>query len=148
MKINKECLKDKSQYLLIFVPMLAVYLPTVLYPVTDQVGNDVSFRPPGYVFAIVWPILLLLLGISWFVRRKNGFFINSIYSVLCLLLAFWFILYDTNKYFGLVDILVSLLVTIFLIFYKFKQFNKKASLTLVPLAAWLIFASVLNFFSI
>ena len=148
MEINKECLKDKAQYLLIFVPMLAVYLPTTLYPVTDQVGSDVSFRPPGYVFAIVWPILLLLLGISWFVRRKNGFFINSIYSILCLLLAVWFILYDTNKYLGLADIIICFFITVFLFFYKLKPFNKKATLTLVPLAIWLIFASILNIYSI
>ena len=133
-----------SQYSLIFLPMLAVYLPTVFYPVTDEIGGNVPFRPPGYVFAIVWPILLLLLGISWFVRRKKGMNINLIYILLTILLGIWFILYDNNKYIGLVDIVFCFFITLYLFFYDFKKFDKYASLTLIPLLIWLIFASILN----
>ena len=97
---------EKLEYTLLFIPIFAVYLPTIAYPVTEEIGNNVTFRPPGYVFAIVWPILLLLLGISWFVRRKIGYFINSVYILLIVLLSIWFILYDNNKYFGLIDIIL------------------------------------------
>ena len=138
-----------SQYFLIMVPMISVYIPTIVYPVNNDVGSNVSFRPPGYVFAIIWPILLFLLGISWFVRRKLGYFINFTYILLTLLLSIWFILYDNNKYYGLIDIIVCLLITIFLFFYNCeKKFNKLASLTLLPLIIWLVFASILNIASI
>ena len=144
----KKIIIEKSQYLLLFIPMFAVYLPTVFYPVTDEIGSNVSFRPPGYVFAIVWPILLFLLGISWYVRRKMGYMINGVYIILIILLGIWFILYDNNKYYGLVDIIVCFFITLFLFFYKEKKFNKYASLTLIPLLCWLIFASILNIASI
>ena len=76
-------------YSLLFLPMLAVYLPTVFYPVTDEIGKNVSFRPPGYVFAIVWPILLFFLGISWFRGRNYNKLINIniLYILLIILLA-------------------------------------------------------------
>lgn len=144
----KNKIFEKSQYVLLFIPMLAVYLPTIVYPVTEEIGINVSFRPPGYVFAIIWPILLLLLGISWFVRRKIGYFINSVYILLIVLLSIWFILYANNKYYGLIDIIICFLITLFLFFYNIKKFNKYASLPLIPLLCWLIFASILNVASI
>ena len=86
MNFTCKSISEKSQYSLLFIPMLAVYLPTIFYPVTDEIGSNVSFRPPGYVFAIVWPILLFLLGISWFIRRKKKYAINFIYILLIILL--------------------------------------------------------------
>ena len=144
----KNKIIEKSQYALLFIPMIVVYLPTIVYPVTEEIGKNVSFRPPGYVFAIVWPILLFLLGISWYIRRKMGYFINSFYLILILLLSIWFILYTNNKYYGLIDIIICFLITLFLFFYNIKKFNKYASFTLLPLLCWLIFASILNIASI
>ena len=118
------------------------------FPITKDVGNNVSFRPPGYVFAIVWPILLILLGISWFVRRNMGFFINSIYTLLVFLLSIWFVLYNSNKYYGFIDIIICFLISLYLFLYNIKKFNKYASLPLLPLIFWLIFASILNLASI
>lgn len=136
-------------YLLLIIPNIAVYLPTILYPVEQNVGNEVSFRPPGYVFAIVWPILLTLLGISWFVRRKLGLYLNFVYILLVFLLAIWFILYDTSKLYGLINIIVCFVIVLYLILYNYKNFDLKnidkyGSLTLVPLLLWLGFASSLN----
>lgn len=150
MNSDNKCKKniiEKSQYMLLFIPMIAVYLPTIVYPVTEEIGNNVSFRPPGYVFAIVWP-LLLLLGFSWFMRRKMGYLINSIYILLVILLSIWFILYDNNKYYGLIDIIICFIITLFLFFYNIKKFNKYESLPLIPLLCWLIFASILNIASL
>lgn len=140
----KNKIIKKLEYSLLFIPMLAVYLPTILYPVTNEVGSNISFRPPGYVFAIVWPILLILLGINWFNRRKISKFLNSIYVLLILLLSIWFILYDKNKIFGLIDIILSFFVVLFIFIYKFKSVKIYIQLMLVPLMLWLIFASILN----
>lgn len=140
----KNKIIKKLEYSLLFIPMLAVYLPTILYPVTNDVGSNISFRPPGYVFAIVWPILLILLGINWFNRRKISNFLNSIYVLLILLLSIWFILYDKNKIFGLIDIILSFFVVLFIFIYKFKSVKIYIQLMLVPLMLWLIFASILN----
>lgn len=137
-----------SQYFLLFIPLISVYIPTVAYPVTNEIGSEVPFRPPGYVFAIVWPILLILLGISWFKKRKLGWIINILYTLLTVLLSIWFIIYDNNKIAGLVDILISLVLTIALCLYKFKEFKILENLTLIPLILWLCFASILNIYAI
>lgn len=140
----KNKIIKKLEYSLLFIPMLAVYLPTTLYPVTNEVGSNISFRPPGYVFAIVWPILLILLGINWFNRRKTSKFLNIIYIILILLLSIWFILYDNNKLLGLIDIIICFLIVLFIFIYKFNSVKIYIQLMLVPLMLWLIFASILN----
>ena len=142
--ISNDNLEKYSKYLIIFVPMITVYIPTISYPATNTIGSNVSFRPPGVVFAIVWPILLTLLGISWFQRINMNKFINSIYSTLTILLAIWFILYDNNKWFGLTDIILCFFITLYLYRYNYKQFNPYASYTLIPLLLWLSFATILN----
>ena len=95
--ISLDNLEKYSKYLIIFLPMITVYIPTISYPATNTIGSNVSFRHPGVVFEIVWPILLTILGIIWFQRINMNKFINSIYSTLTILLAIWFILYDNNN---------------------------------------------------
>lgn len=140
----KNKITINSKYLILFIPLLAVYLPTTVYPVTNDIGSDISFRPPGYVFAIVWPILLTLLGINWFLNRNISSLLNIIYSILIILLGIWFILYDLNKYFGLIDIILSFIITSYIFYYNYKFVNKYISLQLLPLLIWLVFASILN----
>lgn len=84
-------IKKKLYYLVFFIPALAVYVPTILYPVDESYGENIPFRPPGYVFAIVWPILLVLLGISWVLALKNKIdkTINILYIILVILLGSW-----------------------------------------------------------
>ena len=135
---------NRLGYGLIFLPMLAVYLPTVIFPFKQDIGKDVPFRPPGYVFAIVWPILLFLVGISWYLRKDSGLIFNIGFSLLSVVLAVWYILYDINKVYGLIDIISAFMLTVFLMIYKFKTIE---SLLLLPLAAWLVFASILNIYS-
>ena len=51
---------DKRIYL--FIPLIAVNGIAFFYPISKDSGKQVSFRPPPYVFMIVWPLLLLLIG--------------------------------------------------------------------------------------
>ena len=118
------------------IPLISVYLMSILYPVNEEIGKNISFRPPGYVFAIVWPILLLLLGKSW---DKNK--TEKLYYVLTLLLSFWYYMYNKNKHLGLLNIILSLLVTI-------KLYNNYKDNFLIPLILWLCFASLLNYKSL
>ena len=137
-----------SQYFILFIPLISVYIPTLAYPVTNEIGSEAPFRPPGYVFAIVWPILLILFGISWFKRRKLGWILNLIYTLLTILLSIWFIIYDNSKIAGLIDIIVCLLITIGLFLFEIKKCKYLHNFTLIPLILWLSFASLLNIYAI
>ena len=48
-------------YLYLLLPLFSVYLVGAFYPVGKEAGKDIAFRPPSWVFGVVWPILLLFL---------------------------------------------------------------------------------------
>ena len=122
-------------------PLMSVYLVSLFFPVTKNAGKNVAFRPPPYVFAIVWPILLLLIGYSWTLRPT----IAPVYFILSLFLAVWSIIFNYSKRFAFLEIIITLGIALFLYFYKFK---KLSSYLLIPLILWLAFASFLSYSSI
>ena len=128
-------------YLYLLLPMFSVYLVGAFYPVGKEAGKDIPFRPPGWVFGVVWPILLILIGYSWTLRPG----LTNYYLLLTLLLSTWSIFYANNRTFAFLNILATIGLTIYLILHKFK---KKSSYLLIPLVAWLSFASYLAYNSI
>ena len=128
-------------YLYLLLPLFSVYLVGLLFPIKKEVRKNIRFRPPSWVFGIVWPILLLLLGYSWTLRPK----LKNYYLILTLLLSTWSIFYANNRIYAFFNILLTIGLTIYLIFYKFK---KKSSYLLVPLVVWLSYASYLSYNSI
>ena len=128
-------------YIYLFLPMICVYLSGTFFPISEQSSKDIPLRPPGWVFGVVWPILLLLIGYSWTLRPKMSYY----YFTLTLLLSSWAFFYATNRLYAFLNILTTILFSIFLIFHKF---NQKSSYLLLPLVAWLSFASYLAFYSI
>ena len=130
---------DKRIYL--FIPLISVNSIALLFPISKTSGQKVSFRPPPYVFAIIWPLLLLLIGYSWYLRPNLSYY----YAFLTLLLSSWSILWAYSKLYSLFNIIITLIFTLYLIFLKYSE---KSSYLLVPLFLWLSFASVLNVYSI
>ena len=128
-------------YLYLLLPMLSVYLVGAFYPVGKEAGKDIPFRPPSWVFGVVWPILLILIGYSWTLRPG----LSKYYLILTILLATWSIFYANNRTLAFFNILATIGITIYLILHKFK---KKSSYLLIPLLAWLSFASYLAYNSI
>jgi len=130
---------DKRIYL--FIPLIVVNGIAFFYPISKDSGQKLWFRPQPYVFAIVWPILLLLIGYSWYLRPKLAAF----YTYLTILLSTWAMLWNYNKFYAFINITTTLISTLLLIIYKYSRLS---SMLLVPLLLWLSFASVLNFYSI
>ena len=128
-------------YLYLLLPMFSVYLVGVFYPIGKEAGKDIPFRPPSWVFGVVWPILLILIGYSWTLRPG----LTNYYLLLTLLLSTWSIFYANNRMFAFLNILATIALTLYLILHKFK---KKSSYLLIPLVAWLSFASYLAYNSI
>ena len=128
-------------YIYLLSPIISVYLISMFYPVKNNTGKNISFRPAPYIFAIVWPILLLLLGYSWTLRPN----ISYLYILLTLLLCVWLILFSLSKKQAFYELILTLLLSIFILFYKYETLS---SILLIPLILWLSFASVLNYYTI
>tara|TARA_Y100000748_G_scaffold304022_1_gene311349 strand:- start:1733 stop:2125 length:393 start_codon:yes stop_codon:yes gene_type:complete len=128
-------------YLYLLLPMFSVYLINAFYPVGKEAGKNIPFRPPSWVFGVVWPILLILIGYSWTLRPA----LTNYYLLLTILLSTWSIFYANNRTFAFFNILATIGLTFYLILHKFK---KKSSYLLIPLLGWLSFASYLAYYSI
>ena len=130
-----------AKLIYLFIPMLSVYIVSYYYQVTKQATKEIWFRPPPYVFGIIWPILLLLIGFSWYLRPNLSFY----YTILTILLSTWSIFWNYSKIYSLINIIITTFFTLYLIL---KKYSKKSSILLIPLFLWLSFATLLNFYSI
>ncbi len=110
------------------------------------------FNPPSWLFAPVWTLLYIAMGVAaglvWnqifqtpeIVKKALLFF-----GIQLVLNAFW-----SYIFFGLHNILLALIEIILLwllIFETYKQFriiNKTAGYLFIPYLAWVSFATVLN----
>lgn len=105
--------------------------------------------PPGYVFAVVWPVLYLLMGISFYIiisSGENNKDAINIFMLQLLFNLFWPMLFFLFEYYLFSS--AWLLVLIFLIGYtifKFSKISKKSSILLIPYFFWCLFALYLNF---
>ena len=108
------------------------------------------FNPPDSVFPIVWTLLFILMGISWYLflqAPKNKMYKKNkllfwIQLGLNFMWSFSFF-YFKNPILGLVNILL-LLPAILLWVKTGKQLNSTASKLQIPYILWVSFATLLN----
>ncbi len=111
-----------------------------------------ALNPPGWVFAPVWTVLYILIGISLFliwsegVKKKEIKTAIIIFFVQLFLNASWsFVFFGMkNPGWALVNI-VSLWLIIAVMMILFYKINKKAAYLLTPYIIWVGFASYLNY---
>jgi tryptophan-rich sensory protein len=115
--------------------------------------NKPEFNPPSWVFAPVWTMLFLLMGIALYLIIKNkpqgkyALMALSIFGLQLILNVLW-----SFMFFGLecpfcafieILILLSAILATILAFYKI---NRLAAYLLLPYLFWVSFAAVLNFY--
>jgi tryptophan-rich sensory protein len=109
---------------------------------------DSKYNPPGWVFAVVWPILYLLLGYSGYIISKStsgkkNLYLKLFFIQVLLTIAWWpYFIYYPNKVFATFS-LVVLAIFAFILAKLFFSVNKIAAYCLVPYVIWLSFASFL-----
>ncbi len=112
-----------------------------------------SFNPPSWVFAPVWTLLFLLMGISLYLvwiegwKKRNVRKAILIFGVQLALNVLWSLLFFGLKspFYALLEIVI-LWLAILLTIIEFYKISKKAALLLVPYLLWVSFASILNFY--
>ena len=112
--------------------------------------NKPAFNPPDWIFGPVWTVLYVMIAIAgWRVWRSRGFAgargAMSAYALQLALNLGWSLLFFGGRMIGaaLVEI-VLLLAAIVLNAVLFWRIERAAALLLVPYAAWVSFAAVLN----
>lgn len=115
---------------------------------TPKAGQTVKFRPPSYVFGVVWPILYILFGLSWiFAKQKmKTRQVDILFALQAVLLTSWIVVYSclSNKKGGIYVLLLNILVLMIIIMLV----PLKSQLMLVPLLVWILFALLLNIFEV
>lgn len=106
--------------------------------------NKPSFAPPGYLFAIIWPILYVLIAFSiYYVKDKNkdylkvliiNYFTNQIFS--------FFFFTIKSPFIAMIDTIIVLISSLYL-YLESKRDNNLSANLLIPYILWNIFASIL-----
>lgn len=111
--------------------------------VSDVVKSNLN--PPSWLFAPVWTLLFLLMGIALYrVWEKKGdlfwFWVQLLLNIVWSFLFFGF-RSPTLAFYEILVLWVMILITII----KFKKVDLLASQLLYPYLAWVTFASFLNY---
>ena len=107
-----------------------------------------AFAPPAIVFPIVWSILYILMGISYYLYKNNGNnninLIKTYYLQLFFNLA-WSIFFFILKWrlFTIFWTIALLILVIYLLYLFYQEYKISAYLN-IPYLIWLIFATYLT----
>lgn len=123
---------------------ITTWYPTLVKPI---------FNPPNWVFAPVWTILYIMMGVaggivwtkieSYEENVKKAFKFFLIQLGLNALWSFIFF-YLHNPLLALIEIVILQLM-IFETYSQFKKIDKTAGYLFIPYLAWVSFAMILNF---
>ena len=104
--------------------------------------------PPSYLFPIVWSILYLLIGISYYIYRKNNndnSLTIKLYYIQLILNYLWSIIFFTLKLRTLAVIwIIVLAITIIYLMIRFYKEERTSFYLLIPYILWVLFAIYLN----
>ncbi|SIP92583.1 TspO/MBR family protein [Maribacter ulvicola] len=151
-------MKRKLTYIIIgiFICSTIGFLSSV---VTQNSVNDwyltlhkPNFNPPNWIFAPVWTVLYILMGVSvgwvWAKGFHHKWVKTGLYhfGLQLLLNALWSIIFFGLKqpFFALL-IIITLVIVLSLTIKWFKVVSKFAAYLLIPYLIWVCFATVLNF---
>ena len=67
-----------KDYIFFLLPLLVGFGTAGICRTTSSAGATVKFRPPPWVFSVVWTVLYLFIGLSWVYFAENQS--NLLYS--------------------------------------------------------------------
>ena len=110
-----------------------------------------AFNPPNWLFAPVWTLLYLMMGIAAFLVWRKGLENRQlrialiVFLVQLVLNALWSVAFFglESPLYGLI-VIAALWVAILFTVLKFYRISLAASVLLLPYLLWVSFAAVLN----
>ena len=105
--------------------------------------NKPPLSPPGIIFPIIWTILYIIMGYSFYKQDEQN---KTIYYIQLIVNGLWSIFFFVFKWYLLSFIWIILLILLVIIMIKeFYKVNKLSGLINIPYLIWLIFAAYLSF---
>jgi tryptophan-rich sensory protein len=123
---------------------ITTWYPTLVKPI---------FNPPNWVFAPVWTILYIMMGVAggivWTKIESDEENVKKAFKFFLIQLglnALWSFIffYLHNPLLALIEIVILQLM-IFETYSQFKKIDKTAGYLFIPYLAWVSFAMILNF---
>lgn len=110
--------------------------------------NKPPLSPPGFIFPIVWSIIYILLGLSYYLYRKNinnHCKVSKIYYLELIVNLLWSIFFFVLKWrlFTIFWTILLLGLVIYLLILYFKDYKISFYLN-IPYLLWLLFATYLT----
>ena len=125
--------------ILILLPIIIGFLISRLYNKKGFNYIKSKLQPPGYVFSIVWSILYILIGVSYYIglnKQETKYYIIPVLGLI-------FNGYKQILYSMIIVILTLLFTILTIIQFYYSNVNKYAIYLLIPYLIWLIFALIL-----
>ncbi len=148
MKFKKKINFVKLSFYFV-IPLLVGYLGSFFtisaIPTWYALLNKPFFSPPNWLFAPVWTLLYVMIGISGYIASENKASMKN-YWIQLGLNTLW-----TPIFFGLHSPALGLIVILVLwwfILQTIKDFYKTSETSaylLIPYLTWISFATILNF---
>jgi translocator protein len=137
----------------------------ILYIITPLIGGSIvgliinksidynylvnpPLSPPSYLFPVVWSILYILIGIAYYIYRKNNnddYLTIKLYYIQLIFNYLWSIIFFILKLRILAVIWIIMLTII--IVYLMIRFYKEERISFylfIPYILWVLFATYLN----
>jgi translocator protein len=110
-----------------------------------------SFNPPNWLFGPVWGVLYTMMAVSLFLVVRRGVYRHrgalGVFFLQLALNSLWSVVFfGLHRPGAAFLVIVALLVAILFSIGLFRSISRASSWLLVPYAAWVAFASVLNIF--
>lgn len=138
--------KKFFSYLLFLLPW---FISSILFRVDKNYYLSLRlpfFAPSPIIFAIIWPIIYILIAYSIYKTykdRNNIYTISLIFNYIFNQLYTFFFFVLKNNFLGLIDSIIVLITSIVL-FIEIKKIDKNKSYFLIPYILWNIFAFILS----
>lgn len=146
-------IKNKSALIISILIPIAVGTLSALFSggmSEYSVINKPSLSPPGFIFPIVWTILYILMGVSSYIiyesENPDKYKALKVYVLQLVFNFFWSIIFfGFSQYLFAFLWLISLIVIIAVMIYKFYRISPLSAYLQIPYLLWCLFAAYLNF---
>ena len=133
---------DNANSWKLLIPLVSGYAVSFFCKISNDEGSSLPQTPPSYVFGIIWPLLYILVGLSWYYAEKNKL-IDFLHPVCIFLLALWIYIYNCQNMKKMGIYIIASTISIVICLMSLHN-HKLSKVYLSPLLAWLLVAFHLN----